>query len=109
MESKNQSIDFVKEAEEITKSFKNISISNVNDLVSYITPIMRIVKKYESLDGKEKKEIVIEALKRLVEMANLDDNAKAPILFAIDTVVPPMIDELFSLKPEDFKKLLCCC
>ncbi len=109
MESKSQTEDFTKEAGEVIASFKSVSISNVNDLIGFVAPLMRVAKKYAGLSGAEKKNIVIGALKKFVDMTNLDDTAKAPILFAIDAVIPAVIDEIFSLKPEDFKKFLCCC
>jgi hypothetical protein len=115
--SEQKSVNFVEKATELVAKLKNYKeIQSVSDVVALVAPLMRLVASLKNMDGADKKNLVLTALRMLIANAKLPEDAKVPITFAVDSIVPPMIDEFFNIKPEDFKKqlskfkgLFCCC
>jgi hypothetical protein len=104
---------FAAEVSELLVKLQTKKVSSVADLVALVPELMRTAKKYKSMSGQQRKDVVLVAMKKAIESADLESSVRATIMFSIDTVIPPVIDELYSLKPEDFKagisKLFSCC
>jgi len=98
--------DFIKEVFDTI----NVKIKNVNDLVQLVYPLMKIVSKYNNLPGTTKKTLVLVCLKEFVDKSpNLSEDVKNTIKNSVDTILPPVIDQFYSLNKNKLKKVFSCC
>lgn len=66
---------------------------NQNTLIFIITQAMLTMSEFKRLKGSQKKYIVIQALKRLINTSgDLDSDAKQSLTLLVDMMVPSMID-----------------
>jgi hypothetical protein len=85
----------------ITDIFSLYSGFAIYEMTNVCLDIMQKVQKIKHLEGKQKKEIVLYILKKLIENLNNDLDYEKYI-FVLDTTISPLIDLLKSL---DKKKL----
>ena len=84
--------------EQIYKSlrtgFENYELDQ-NNIVDFVIRTMTLVEQEKSLNGREKKAVVIEILTRLVDSYDkLNTESKISLKLVIRTVVPGLIDGL---------------
>lgn len=96
---------FLKEAEDIISGMKNAQINSVNDLISFVYPLMQQCVKYTHLSGSKKKQIVISAIKLLVQKSDIPDILKTNILVAVDAILSPVIDQIYSFTSKELQAL----
>lgn len=96
----------------------NITPSNV---IIITTQLVQLVEKYKTLTGYQKKMIVINVIKKLVNTHINSEDDKWAMNMIIDNTIPSVIDNLVSAingnlkfnKNENnitcFKKYICCC
>ena len=58
---------------------------------------MSFMKLYKNLHGLSKKIIVIEAIKKIVELQKLSPDSKQALIAAIDLMAPPIIDTIYNV------------
>ena len=104
----NKEEQFVDEIELLINKLKGITLQKESDLSRAILIAMKFMSTFKNLHGLSKKIIVIEALKKLVEISKL--NNKQDILNIIDIMAPPIIDTIaevskfkISLNPSTYK------
>mgnify|MGYP003340223546 CR=1 FL=1 len=115
----------------------NTLLNNMNELYQYIknvhqnkiTPtnivmisseLIQIVEKYNTLTGSQKKMLVINVIKKIVNEESNTDEEKVALNVIIDSTLPHMIDGFVDAingmmkfakdvkKTNIFKKLMCC-
>lgn len=96
---------FLKEAESILSELKNVQINSVNDLISLVYPLMQKCVVYTHLSGSKKKQVVIQAIKLLVSKSEIPDSLKSTILAAVDVVLSPVIDQIYSFTAKELSAL----
>ena len=89
-ESKEE--QFVDEIETLVNKLTGITFRDESDLATVILTAMTFMSTFKTLPGLSKKVVVIEALKKLVEISIFDN--KATLLILINVVAPPLIDAL---------------
>jgi hypothetical protein len=105
----NEAVVFAASAKElIMKTIKNKNVSDVTDVVNLVVPLMKLAGKFVFMSGSQKKDAVIAILKSEI-LPLVPSEAVAPVQFAIENVIPPMIDQMYLLKSIDFKKCFSCC
>lgn len=78
----------------ITQMFKNETITTSNILI-IISDIMQIVEHYSSLEGANKKRIVLNLITNQINIStNLSSDTKAALLLMVQTVAPAFIDTI---------------
>jgi len=100
---------------------KSVNISKItpSNIVIITTEIIQLVEKYNNLTGIQKKMVVINVIKKLVNTQFDTDEDKKAMNIIIDLTLPSIIDNLISAINGDFKfnkekvnsffKKLCCC
>jgi len=115
----------------------NILLNNLDELYKYIKSIhenkittlniilitselIQIVEKYKNLTGGQKKMLVINVIKKIINEQVSSEEEKIALNLIINNVVPQAIDGFVdaingvvkftkNIKPNFFKKLFCCC
>lgn len=82
------------------------------NILHIVLQIMKIVDKYPELKGEEKKQIIIDVLKKYVN-ENAEEERKATLLTLIDLTLPVAIDTFIALDKSEmvikFKKKVRTC
>ena len=90
--------DLTKIIESLNSNFIDFSLDKISIL---IPKLIIIAEKYKTLRGFEKKELVIELLKNIVnKYDNVDNSMLEPI---INNLVPSIIDSLISVDKKHIK------
>lgn len=79
----------------VKKSFNEKTITTANVVVLAVQA-MQLVEKLPNLAGSDKKNIVIQVVKLIVDEFELDADTKAAIHLIIDTTLPMTIDLIVS-------------
>ena len=90
-----------KTVEAVTKD-EGISAGNI---IVIIDNAMKLVGKMKTLNGLEKKAIVITVVKRLVDEAELKPEDAAVVKIIAERALDPAIDQLFAMAPEVYGKV----
>ena len=111
-------IDTVEHLYNYAKSVHTSKITPSN-IIIITTEIIQTVEKYNNLTGVQKKMVVINVIKKLVNTQFDTDEDKKAMNIIIDLTLPSIIDNLISAINGDFKfnkekvnsffKKLCCC
>jgi len=89
---------------------------NASTVITLSVRLMELVEKLPNIDGPEKKRIVIEVAKMIVNDSDLSDEDKANVNLIIDLTLPMVIDSIISASRGQFTlnslknklKKLCC-
>ena len=87
---------------------KDEGISSGNIIV-IIDTAMKLVGKLKSLDGVEKKALVITVVKRLIDESDLKEQDAAVVKIIAERALSPAIDQLFAMAPEVYGKVKTSC
>jgi len=79
-----------------------VSASNV---IILIDQAMRVVGKSKTLEGPEKKALVITLVQRLIEESNLKPEDRAVVRLLAERALDPTIDQLFAMAPKVYGKV----
>jgi len=119
---KHEQNSFLIKLEQMVEYIKNtigdekITATNI---VIISTTLMHIVEQYKDLTGYQKKMLVIDTIKKVINQNVIDPKERISLMLIVDMTLPPMLDTLVSainggLKFEKdkvisgFKKLFCC-
>jgi predicted transcriptional regulator len=88
-----------------------------DNIVITIIKLIEIVEKYKSLNGLEKKILVIKVISKHIEISNLSEDDKSNMIYIIDNTGSQIIDTIiFTSKGKLFKsikrrlfKIFSCC
>ncbi len=85
-------------------------ISSIDDVIALVPEVMKLAKSIKDSDGQGRKNAVVGAIRLLIKNLPVSDAVRTTLLVTSSVVVPPAIDAMFSIKPEDFKKVFsgCC-
>lgn len=104
---------FVDEVAELVKKIQTISFNNEADLAGVILTAMSFMSTFTKISGSSKKEIVVEALKQVVEEQDIfDESTKMLLLNLISIAAPRIIDVIYEAANTKLifnSKGLCCC
>ena len=89
------------------------------NIVIISTNLMHIVEQYKDLTGSQKKMLILDTIKKVINQNVNDPQERISLMLIVDMTLPPMLDTLVSainggLKFEKdkvisgFKKLFCC-
>lgn len=89
---------------------------NTSTVITLAIRLMELVEKLPNIDGAEKKRIVIEVAKLIVNDSDLSDEDKANVNLIIDLTLPMVIDSVVAASRGQFSlnnlknklKKLCC-
>lgn len=115
----NVLIDGVESLYKHVKSIHNEKITALN-IVYIATELMQLVQKYKDLTGAQKKLMVINVIKKLVNSQVDCPEDKMALLVIVDLTLPVVIDNLIRAMKGNFKfdkdktvsffrKYFCCC
>ena len=93
---------------ELKKSIESIVKDDgigASNIIVIIDTAMKLVGKMKSLDGIEKKALVITVVKRLVDEADLKPGDAAVVKIIAERALDPAIDQLFAMAPEVYGKV----
>lgn len=93
---------------------------NAGSIMTITNNLMQIVEKYNDLTGNQKKMLVIDTIKRIINETINDESDRSNLLLIVDITLPTVIDTLvsaingdlkFDLKKvkNTFQKLFFCC
>ncbi len=97
---------------------ENIDVTNI---ISIVTELIQLVEKYKNLTGPQKKMLVINVIRKLVNNQDISEHDKNTINIIIENTLPIVIDNLISAingklsfnknKILSFikKNIICCC
>jgi hypothetical protein len=119
LKPENVLIDGVEHLYSYMKSVHHEKITAVN-IVVIATELMQIVEKYKGLNGPQKKMLVINVIKKIVNSQIDSQETRSALITIIDFTLPIVIDNLVSaingnIKFDKekvksfFKKYFCCC
>ncbi len=92
---------------------------NASNIIVIATELMQVVEKYKTLTGSQKKTLVINVIKKLVNSTVDDESDKKTLNTIIDLTLPTVIDNLINAingnikfdkekAKSFFRKFLCC-
>jgi len=89
---------------------------STSSVITLAVRLMEVVEKLPNIDGAEKKRIVIEVAKLIVNDSNISDEDKINVNLIIDLTLPMVIDTIISASRGQFSfnnlknklKKLCC-
>ena len=88
--TENELLDILGEIYKYMKIYgKRITNSNI---VIITSQLIRVVEEYKTLTGSQKKMLVINTIKRLVNETVSNNDEKIALLLVIDNTIPYMID-----------------
>lgn len=97
-------IQFLDEIEALVTNLSNVKLEKIEDIAVVVYTAMEFMKLYKELHGLSKRQIVVEALKQIVDrQSRLGQSAKGALLLAIDTIAPPIIDMIYRASVEGIK------
>ena len=107
-----QMVEYIKN----TLGDEKITATNI---VIISTNLMHIVEQYKDLTGSQKKMLILDTIKKVINQNVNDPQERISLMLIVDMTLPPMLDTLVSainggLKFEKdkvisgFKKLFCC-
>lgn len=93
---------------------------NATSIIIITNNLMQIVEKYNDLSGNQKKMLVIDTIKRIINETINDELEKTNLLLIVDLTLPKVIDTIISAINGDlkfnvnkvknsFQKLFFCC
>ena len=110
--------EYVKSIFNDTKTLFQGETFNAGTVITLAVRAMELVEKIPRLTGAEKKVIVIEVVKLMVDETDLSEEDNAKIDVIIDTTLPIAIDLIVAASrgmlninglKDKLKKLCCCC
>ena len=115
----NVLIDGVEHLYNHIKAIHSEKVTAVNVII-IATELMMVVEKYKNLTGKQKKMLVVNVIKKLVNSQDYTTEERNALYMIIDFTLPVVIDNLvsavngqFTFNKEKtvsfFKKYICCC
>ena len=115
----NVLIDGLEHLYSYMKSVHNEKITPTNIIV-IATELMQIVEKYKGLTGSQKKMLIVNVIKKIVNNQTDSDETRIALNTIIDLTLPVVIDNLVSAMNGEikfnkekvqsfFKKYICCC
>ncbi len=92
---------------------------NASNIIVIATELMQVVEKYKTLTGSQKKTLVINVIKKLVNSTVDDESDKKTLNTIIDLTLPTVIDNLINAingnikfdkekAKSFFRRFLCC-
>jgi hypothetical protein len=114
--SQNNLIEIVDTTYKYIKSVYGTSITPTNVIV-IASNLIQVVEKYKTLPGNQKKMVVINSIKMVVqEQTEMNDTDRAAFNVIMDATLPTVIDNLIEAINGDMKfnketiknKFLCC-
>ncbi|GAH10310.1 unnamed protein product, partial [marine sediment metagenome] len=87
---------------------KDEGVSAANIIV-IIDTAMKLAGKLRTLDGVEKKAVVITVVKKLIEESDLKPEDEAVVQILAERALDPAIDQLFAMAPELYGKVKAGC
>ncbi len=119
LKPENVLIDGIEHLYSYMKSVHHSRITPIN-IVVFATELMQIVEKYNGLTGPQKKMLVINVIKKLVNNQADSEETRVALNTIIDFTLPSVIDNLVDAingnikfnkeKVQSFfKKYICCC
>jgi hypothetical protein len=116
-EKNNVKLSFFEDAlSKIKKEIVNDEIG-FDNIVITIIKLIEIVEKYKSLNGLEKRILVIKVISKHIENSNMSEDDKSNMIYIIDNTGSQIIDTIIftskgklfkSLKKRLFKMFSCC-
>lgn len=86
---------------------------SVTNIVVIVAEAMKIIGKFKTLTGIEKKALAITVVHKLIIESNIPEDNRDAIFAVIDLMLDPLIDQLYSLAPLAYGKIkegcLSCC
>jgi hypothetical protein len=121
VETNNSSNVLLNNLEELYKYIKTIHENRITTLniILITSELIQIVEKYKNLTGSQKKMLVINVLKKIINEQVTSEEEKLALNLIINNVVPQTIDGFVdaingvvkftkNIKPNFFKKIFCC-
>lgn len=92
---------------------------NASNIIVIATELMQVVEKYKTMTGSQKKTLVINVIKKLVNSTVDDESDKKTLNTIIDLTLPTVIDNLINAMNGNikfdkekaksfFRRFLCC-
>jgi hypothetical protein len=92
---------------------------NASNIIAIATELMQVVEKYKTMTGSQKKTLVINVIKKLVNSRVDDESDKKTLNTIIDLTLPTVIDNLVDAMNGNikfdkekaksfFRRFLCC-
>ena len=78
---------------------------SAGNIIVIIDHAMKLVGKMKSLDGIEKKALVITVVRKLVDEADIKESDAAVVKIIAERALDPAIDQLFAMAPEVYGKV----
>lgn len=109
----NKEEKFVDEIENLVKQISHIQLKSETDIAIIIFSAMKFMRLYKNISGLSKRKIVIESLKKIVELQDdLSPSAQQALILAIDLIAPPIIDTIYNAATQKINfnpsNTLCC-
>jgi hypothetical protein len=114
----NDMLDTLNQVYQYVKSIYGDTITSTN-IITITSLLIQIVEKYKSLTGNQKKMIVANTLKKLVNDSKINDDEKKILNLIIENTLPAVIDGFIDaingnvkfnkVKAKSILKKLCCC
>jgi len=93
---------------------------NLSNGITFGVNLMQLVEKYKTFTGKEKKQIVIDVINKIIKEQVDDENTERDLITFANTVLPTTIDTIISIDKKkiiintkkffkNFFNKLCCC
>lgn len=86
----------------LAESIKGRGITSV-DVILMTTKAMQLVEKYNTLSGIQKKNLVLNSLKKIIQTKVKKDDDRDIILDFITIFLPPIIDTIISVDKKEIK------
>jgi hypothetical protein len=90
---------------EIYDNIKNIVTDKLtaSNIIIITINLMKIIEKYKKISGNDKKTIVLDILKKVVNETIDDKQEKDILLFVINNTLPFVIDTIISIDKREIK------
>ena len=118
--SGNSLLDKMEQLYTYVKSTLGSQKITATSIIVIANSLMQIIEKYEGLTGNQKKMLVIDTIKRVINETMDDEIERMNLIVIADMTLPTVIDTLVSAINGDlkfdpkkvqglFQKLFCCC
>lgn len=90
---------------QLLESTLNNETVNARNIIVIIDSAMKLVGKMSTLDGLQKKALVMTVVKKLVEESNLSPEDEEIVKIIVERALDPVIDQIFAMAPEVYGKV----
>lgn len=93
--------------EKLKVQIKDILESGVStaNIILIVAESMKIIGKFKTLTGIEKKALAITVVHKIIAESNIDDENRAAVTALVDMMLDPLIDQIYALAPAAYGKI----